>query len=69
MKKFKILVKDLEKFILEERLLFASGEGKRLLVTLHAGPGVERYIVQKLAIKEEVRFTQKGKAVKYFNDL
>jgi hypothetical protein len=68
-KPFKIWVKDVEQFINEERLLFASGEDKRFFITLKAGPNVNRYVVHNMKTKEEVGFTNKGKAVKYFNDL
>ena len=67
MKLLKILVKDLKKFIKEEEVCYASGEGKRLFVKLHAGPNIERYIVRKA--NESKGFAVAGNAVKYFNEL
>ena len=71
----KILVKDLDLFIKKERLLFASGSSKknlvkRIYVKLHAGPGVERYIVEDHGkwIKTH-SFTSKSEAVKLYNEL
>ena len=67
MEPFKILVKDLTEFIKKERVVYASGRGKRLLVALRAGPNVKRYVVEKGG---EIRsFSNKGNAVRYFNNL
>lgn len=68
MKPFTILVKDLKQFIKEEEVLYASGDGKRLYVKLHAGPNVARYIVKKNTINDR-SFVKKGDVVKYFNEL
>jgi len=63
----KIKVKDVKAFIDEERVLYASGEGCKLYITLKAGPSVERYIV--LAGDESHGFTKLGDAVRLFNDI
>jgi hypothetical protein len=66
---FKILVKDVESWMQSERALFAGGEGKRFYVTVHAGPGVKRYIVQNMRTGKEDGFTNRGEAVRFFNQL
>jgi len=68
-KPLKILVQDLELFIFKERVLFASGDGKRLFVRVYAAPGVPRYIVHNMKTQQEKEFIKKGEAVKYFNEL
>jgi hypothetical protein len=68
-KKFKIFVNELERFVRNERVMFATGENKRFFITLHAGPSFNRYIVQDMVSKKEFCFTNKGKAVRFFNEL
>jgi len=48
-------------------VLFASGNGKKLYVSIHAAPNVKRYTVEKGA--ESKGFTKQGEAVSYFNEL
>lgn len=69
MKPLKILVKDVESFMLSERIMYASGDNKRFLITLHAAPNHKRYIIQNMLTKHETCFTKKGPAVKFFNEL
>ena len=65
---FKILVKDLKHFVKTERTMFASGAGKKLYVSLHAGPNVRRYSVEHQ--NGEVEFFNKaGDAVRRFNEI
>ena len=66
---FKILVKDVEAWVKSERVMYASGEGKRFFVTVHAGPGVERYIVHNMRTGEDKGFNSRGEAVRFFNQL
>lgn len=68
MSRFTIKVKDVEEFVRSESMLFASGEGKRFLISLHAGPNVGRYIIES---KERGirRFANLTAAVRYFNDI
>jgi len=63
---FKIKVKDVKEFVMKERATYASGNGKRFSVALHAGPNVERYVVEIGG--ESKGFTKLGDAVRYFND-
>lgn len=65
----KLLVKDLEAWMKKERLLYASGCGKRFYVTIHAGPNAERYIVCNMVTGVERGFAKRGDAVRYFNNL
>lgn len=69
MKPFKILVKDVDSFMINERTMFASGDNKRFFISLYAAPGVPRYTVQNMKSKAEKTFIKKGEAVKYFNEL
>jgi hypothetical protein len=67
--KFKLKVKDLEAWMKGERVLFASGDGKRFYVSVHAGPNVERYTVRNMASGFETSFSNRGQAIKFFNAL
>ena len=67
MKDLKLLVKDLENYIRTQKILYATDGTKRFYVTLWAGPNIERYIVEKDG--KQKGFTNKSKAVKYFNEL
>ena len=64
---FKIKVKDVKEFVNSETVVYAAGEGKKFLVTVHAGPNAERYIVQHGMMKKG--FIKLGEAVRFFNDL
>jgi len=66
---FKILVKDVESWMKSERVMFASGEGKRFFITVHAGPNVERYIVHNMRTGKDKGFTNRSEAVRFFNQL
>jgi hypothetical protein len=66
---FKLLVREIEAWMKSERVMYASGEGKRLFVTVHAGPGVKRYIVHNMRTGEDTGFTNRGQAVRFFNNL
>lgn len=66
---FKIYVNQVSQFMHTERVMFATGDNKRFFITLHAAPNHKRYIVQNMVSKEEFGFNNKGKAVKFFNDL
>jgi len=63
---FKIKVKDVQDFVKSELVLYASGRGKRFFVRIHAGPNVERYVVE--TNKGTVGFAKAGEAVQHFND-
>ena len=64
---FKIKVKDIDAFVREQQIIYASGEGKMFCVSLHAAPSHPRYIIKT---KEFVKaFTNRGEAVRYFNEL
>jgi hypothetical protein len=65
MKEFKIKVKDVKDFVKSELALYASGAGKRFSIALHAGPNVNRYIVEIGG--EKKGFTNAGAAVRHFN--
>lgn len=71
--KDKVLVKDLKQFVDTQEVLFASGNmnfqrtTKRLWVSLHAGPNVQRYTVRWK--NNERGFTNRGEAVRFYNDL
>lgn len=65
---FKILVKDLKNFVRIEKVLFASGRGKKLSVSLWAGPNIKRYMVEH-AHGETEFFLKAGDAVKRFNEI
>ena len=69
MTEFKIFVGELSAFILSERVVYATGDNKRFFVTLHAGPNAERYVVKNMVSGEEFGFNNKGKAVRFFNEL
>jgi len=60
-----IKVKDVKEFVKSERALYASCKGKRFFVALHAGPNVNRYIVELDGSPNG--FTKLGDAVKFFN--
>jgi len=66
---FKIFAKDVDAWVKSQRVMYASGEGKRFFVTVHAGPGVERYIVHNMRTGEDSGFTNLGEAVRFFNQL
>ena len=63
----KILVKDLDAYVRSYRALFSQRGRKRVYVTLHAAPGVARYVVADG--DNERGFIKKGDAVRYFNEL
>ncbi len=65
MEDFKIKVKDVKEFVKSEGLTYASGKGKRFFIKLHAGPNVERYVVEYDGHKKS--FTKCGDAVRCFN--
>jgi hypothetical protein len=65
MKEFAIKVKDVKEFTKTQQYIYASGAGKRFFVSLHAGPNVERYIVEINGQRKG--FTNVGDAVRYFN--
>ena len=67
MEPIKLLVKDFDKFIKEQRYVYASGQGKQLLVTLHAAPNHERYIIRNIYTEEEYKFKKRGNGIKFFN--
>lgn len=69
MKPFKIQVQEVKAFMLNERVMFATGESKRFFITFHAAPSYNRYIVKDMITGTETGFNNCGKAVRYFNDL
>jgi hypothetical protein len=69
MKELKIFVNQVSQFMLSERILYASGDNKRFFITLHAAPNYNRYIVLNTVSGKEIGFTDKGKAVRFFNEL
>jgi hypothetical protein len=54
-------------FVKSQEVIFASGEGKRLLVKLHASPVVKRYIVERRG-GYRYEFHKVSNAVEAFND-
>lgn len=65
-KPFKIKVKDVKEFVKNNKYVYASGAGKTFSVALHAGPNVERYVVENSEGAKS--FTNVGDAVRYFNE-
>lgn len=51
------------------RILYASSGNKRLMISLRAGPNIERYIVKKEEEEEEIGFADISEAVRYYNNL
>lgn len=66
MQDIKIKVKDVKEFVKTQTSLYASGNGRRFYISLHAGPNVERYIVEING--ERKGFTNVGDAVRFFNE-
>lgn len=66
-KKLTIKVKDVKEFVRLEYALYTSGKGKKFFIALHAGPNIERYVVETNS--ERKGFTNVGEAVKYFNSI
>jgi acetone carboxylase gamma subunit len=69
MDKFKIFVNQVSQFMLSERVMYATGDNKRFFITLHAAPNYNRYIVKNMISGKEFGFNNKGKAVRFFNEL
>ncbi len=67
MSEFKIKVKDVSEFVKTKLVVYATGQGKKFLVALHAAPNIKRYVVQYGMLKKG--FIKKGEAVKFFNEL
>ena len=65
MNDFEIKVKDVKEFVKTRLYTYASGRNKRLFIALHAGPNVERYVVETKEGRKG--FTNVGKAVRFFN--
>ena len=67
--KHTILVKDVKKFVKEHLVTYASssGDSKRFLISTHAAPNVERYIVIHATGKKG--FTKVGDAVRFYNSI
>lgn len=63
MNEFKLKVGGVKKFVKEEMHLYAAGDGKRFYVAIHAGPDVERHIVQTKGSQRG--FTKIGEAVRF----
>jgi len=62
-----LLVNDLEKFIENQKYLYASRKRNKLYIRLQAGPNIERYCVEAEGI---ITCFEKAKdAIKFFNKL
>lgn len=65
MKNFLLKIKDVKKFMKDEKVLYAANERKKFFILLHAGPNVDRYVV---SVDGDLSgFTKINEAVKFFN--
>lgn len=67
-KPFEIMAEDVRKFAESERLMYASLDGKRFILSLKASKN-KPYIVRNTITGIEVEFSKIVEAVKFFNEL